>query len=38
MTKKDLHHSGSFSYDYFGIKDLTAKDGKILYVVLTRHS
>ena len=27
-------HSGSFSYDYFGIKDLTLKDKKILYVVL----
>ena len=27
------HHSGSFSYDYFELKDLTTKDSKILYVV-----
>ena len=32
------HHSGSFSYDYFGLKDLTARDNKTLHVVLTRHS
>ena len=30
------HHSGSFSYDYFGLKDLTTKDSKILYVVLNK--
>ena len=30
------HHSGSFSYDYFGIKDHTAKDSKILCVVLNK--
>ena len=30
------HHSGSFSYDYFGLKDLITKDSKTLYVVLNR--
>ena len=30
------HHSGSFSYDYFELKDLTTKDSKILYVVLKK--
>ena len=30
------HHSASFSYDYFGLKDLTTKDSKILYVVLNK--
>ena len=27
------HHPGSFSYDYFELKDLTTRDSKILYVV-----
>ena len=30
------HHSGSFSYDYFRLKDLTTKDSSILYVVLNK--
>ena len=30
------HHSGSFSCDYFGLKDFTTKDSKILYVVLNK--
>ena len=30
------HHSGSFSYDYFELKDPTTKDSKILYVVLNK--
>ena len=30
------HHSGSFSYDYFRVKDLTTKDSKILYVDLNK--
>ena len=29
-------HSGSFSFDYFGLKDLTAKDSKVLCVVLNK--
>ena len=33
---KHHHHSGSFSYDYFGLKDLTTKDSKILYIVLNK--
>ena len=30
------HHSGSFSYDYFELKDPTTKDSQILYVVLNK--
>ena len=34
--RKLRHHSESFSYDYFGLKDLTTKDSSILYVVLNQ--
>ena len=35
--KRKLTHHHSRSYDYLGLKDLTAKDSKTLYVVLNRR-